>query len=210
MARVLYIQASPRGERSYSIAGAEAFLEAYRQSHPDDEIVTMNLFDKELPAFDGLTLQGKYNIMHGNDHSAAELEAWREVERLIAEFKEADKYVMAVPMWNFNIPYRLKQYFDIIVQPTYTFNYSPEAGYTGLVTGRPMFISLARGGAYPPGSGFEGYDLQTTYLKVILGFIGITEISSVIIEPTLMQGPEVARRQRAAALVRAREMAASF
>jgi FMN-dependent NADH-azoreductase len=65
MCSVLYIQASPRIERSYSIAAANTFIESYRETHPKDEITTINLFRKDLPPFDGLTVQAKYTIMHG-------------------------------------------------------------------------------------------------------------------------------------------------
>ena len=210
MSKVFYIQASPRIERSYSIAAANAFIESYREVRPADEIFTMNLFRKELPPFDGLAVQAKYTIMHGLKHTEEELGAWRAVEALIDEFKSADKYVLAVPMWNFSIPYRLKQYIDILVQPTYTFKVTDEGGYAGLVTGKPVFLACSSGGEYPPGTAAEAFDFQTKYLKLILGFIGLTDVRMLAIGPTLNRGPEVAKEKRAEAMVRAREMAKSF
>jgi FMN-dependent NADH-azoreductase len=210
MGKLLYIQASPRFERSYSIAAANAFIESYRESHPKDEIITMNLFRKDLPPFDGLAVQAKYAIMHGLKHTEEELGAWRAVEALIDEFKTADKYVLAVPMWNFSIPYRLKQYIDILVQPTYTFKVTDEGGYAGLVTGKQVFLACSSGGEYPPGTAAEAFDFQTKYLKLILGFIGLTDVRILAIGPTLNRGPEVAKEKRAEAIARAREMAKSF
>src|SRR4030042_4828540 len=195
MSKVFYIQASPRIERSYSIAVADAFVSAYKQANPKHEVMTINLFKKDLPSFDGLTVQAKYTILHGQKHSPEELAAWKKVEDVIAEFKSADKYVMAVPMWNFGIPYRLKQYLDIIVQPTYPFSFSPKEGYKGLVLGKPIFISYSRGGAYEKGSAAEAFDLQTKYLQLILGFIGFTDIRALVVEPTLA-GPDVAKKKR--------------
>jgi FMN-dependent NADH-azoreductase len=136
--------------------------------------------------------------------------AWRAVEALIDEFKSADKYVMAIPMWNFSIPYRLKQYIDILVQPTYTFKVTDEGGYAGLVTGKPVFLACSSGGEYPPGTAAEAFDFQTKYLKLILGFIGLTDVRILAIGPTLNRGPEVAKEKRAEAIARAREMAQSF
>jgi len=210
MGKLFYIQASPRIERSYSIAAANAFIESYRESHPKDEIITMNLFRKDLPPFDGLAVQAKYTIMHGLKHTEEELGAWRAVEALIDEFKSADKYVMAIPMWNFSIPYRLKQYIDILVQPTYTFRTTDEGGYAGLVTGKPVFLACSSGGEYTPGTAAEAFDFQTKYLKLILGFIGLTDVRILAIGPTLNRGPEVAKEKRAEAISRAREMAKSF
>jgi FMN-dependent NADH-azoreductase len=210
MAKVLYIQASPRGERSFSTATADAFIASYKEANPKDEIVTMNLFSKELPSFDGNTLEAKYNIMHGQEHSKQDRAAWRAVEVLIEEFKAADKYVLSVPMWNFNIPYRLKHYIDIIVQPTYTFSVSEQGAYRGLVTGKPIFVACSRGGAYSPGTGGEALDHQTTYLKTILGFIGFSEPKILVVEPTLAGGPAAADKAGKDGIAKAREMAKSF
>jgi FMN-dependent NADH-azoreductase len=210
MAKVLYIQASPRGDRSYSTAAAEAFLASYREANPKDEIITMNLFTKHLPSFDGNALRAKYNIMHGEEHSEQDREAWRAVEAIIEEFKAADKYVLSIPMWNFGIPYRLKQYIDILVQPTYTFRITDEGAYEGLVTGKPMFIACSRGGAYSPGTGAEAFDHQVPYLCTVLGMIGFTEPNILLVEPTLAAGPETAKKAREDALSQARQMAKTF
>jgi FMN-dependent NADH-azoreductase len=126
MSKLLYIQTSPRIQRSHSIAVADAFIEAYKQKNPDGEIITLNVFDDSLPAFDGLAVQAKYTILHGKPHSKVELDVWKEVERVIEQFTSADKYLLAVPMWNFSIPYRLKQYIDLLIQPGYTFTFSEE------------------------------------------------------------------------------------
>lgn len=210
MSKVLYIQASPRGKRSKSLAVADAFIEAYAKSNPDDQIAALNLFESDIPSFDGLTVQAKYTILHGKEHSAEELQAWRSVEKVIETFKSADKYVMAVPMWNFGIPYRLKQYIDILVQPGYTFSFDPQAGYTGLVTAKPLFVAYARGGEYPPGTDAEAFDLQKRYIELIFGFMGFSQIESVVVEPTLQGGPEVAQSKLTAAVELAELAAAAF
>jgi FMN-dependent NADH-azoreductase len=207
MSKLMYIQASPRGERSYSVRLCRAFLETYTNTHPDDKIETVDLFTYDLPTFDGLAVQAKYTILHNQDHSAEELSAWKAVEKVIAEFKSADKYLLAVPMWNFGIPYRLKQYFDVIVQPGYTFSFSPEEGYRGLVTNKPVCIACSRGGEYPYDSPM---DFQKKYLEAILGFIGFTNIQSVIVEPTLAGGLETAQKKLIEAMNRAKTIAEAF
>ena len=209
MAKLLYIQASPRGGRSRSVQVADAFLAAYRQSHPGDEIATIDLFRKDLPAFDGAILEAKYAIMHGKDHTPQQAQAWKAVEAIIAEFTSADKYLLAVPMWNFGIPYRLKQYLDILIQPGYTFSYSPEEGYQGLVKGRPCMIAFARGGDYEKADP-NAIDFQKRYLELILGFIGITDVRSIIVQPTLESGPGIAGQKPAAAVAEATRLAGTF
>jgi len=210
MKNILYIKSSPMGQLSYSEAVANAFVEAYKQSHPNDKIKTINLFEKELPQFDFKAASAKYKIMHNKEHSAEDKKIWAEIVAIIEEFKSADKYVMAVPMWNFSIPYRLKQYIDIIVQPGLTFTVNKEGGYEGLVKNRPVFIAYARGGEYKAGTGAEAFDLQKKYLELILGFIGFSDIRSLVVEPTLAGGSDTAKQRRDEASEKAREMAKEF
>lgn len=190
MSKLLYIQASPRKERSYSRSVADAYASAYQEKYPQDTVDTIDLFTECLPSFDGLAIQAKYKIMHGENHSPEELKAWQIVERVIERFKSADKYLLAVPMWNFGIPYRLKQYLDLIIQPGLTFSFSPESGYSGLVKGKPFTVVYARGGEYPTDSPM---DFQKKYIDLVLGFIGFTDIKSIIVEPTLAGGPDTAK-----------------
>jgi FMN-dependent NADH-azoreductase len=210
MSKVLYIKASPMKERSNSIAAADAFIEAYKKSHPADQVKTIDLFTAKLPEFDFLAASGKYKIMHGKPHSPEEKQAWDKVVAVINEFKDADKYVLAVPMWNFSIPYRLKQYFDIIAQPGLTFTVDSSGNYKGLVTGKTVFVVYASGGDYPVGTPGEAFDLQKKYIQLILGFMGLTDIRSVVVAPTLMGGPEVAEQKLNAAIEKAKQMASEF
>ena len=210
MSKLLYIQTSPRGERSKSNTVADAFVKAYRQANPKDSIETLNVFTANLPSFDGLTLQAKYTILHGKTHSSEEAAAWKAVEKIIEQFKSADKYVLSVPMWNFSIPYRLKQYIDILVQPGYTFSFDQEKGYQGLVKDKPFLVVYARGGEYAKGTESAAFDLQSKYVELILGFIGFTDIRSIVVEPTLQGGPDTAQQKVDAAVKKAEQLALSF
>ena len=129
---------------------------------------------------------------------------------MIEQFISANKYVLAVPMWNFSIPYRLKQYIDLLVQPGYTFSYSEDIGYQGLVVGKPMLVVYARGGEYPAESEAEAFDLQTKYIELIFGFMGFENICSVVVEPTLQGGPDVAAVRHQEAIDGVKEMATDF
>ena len=209
MSELLYIKASPMGDLSFSIAAADTFVGAYRKANPQDTVRTLDIFKEPLPAFDFAAASAKYKIMHGKDHSQKDKEVWGKVVKVIEQFKSADKYVFAVPMWNFSIPYRLKQYIDIIVQPGYTFN-STAAGYDGLVKNKPVFIAYARGGEYKAGGPAEAFDLQKRYLELILGFMGFTDVRSLVVEPTLAAGPDAAQKPKAQAIEKAKHLAAEF
>jgi FMN-dependent NADH-azoreductase len=185
MPKLLHIEASPRGKRSASITVAEHFIETYRTAHPGDTVETLDLWQAGLPEFDGATVDAKYAIMHGQQFTPEQQQSWDGVTKIAAHFKSADKYLISLPMWNFGIPYKLKQFIDVLVQPGLAFSFSPETGYKGLITGKPVVVVYARGGAYGPGSGMEAYDAQSTYMKQVLGFIGFTDIKEIFVEPTL-------------------------
>src|ERR1700722_11923577 len=191
MSKLLYIESSPRKSRSRSIEVAKVFLAELQKSHPSIEIDKLDLWATDLPPFDGHTVEAKYAVMHGQPHTPDQAKAWNRVEAVIERFKSADGYLFSLPMWNFGIPYVLKHLIDVIVQPGLTFSFSPAEGYKGLVTNKKGVVVYARGGAYGPGTGAEGYDLQTKTLGGILGFIGITDVTNIIVEPTLAAPADV-------------------
>ena len=208
MAKLLYIESSPRKTRSKSVRVANAFLDAYRSAHPTDEIAILDLWDRSIPEFDGSTIDAKYQVLHGAEFDAEQQQAWQAVVDVCDEFKSADKYLISLPMWNFGIPYKLKHYFDVIAQPGQTFSFDPETGYSGLVTGKPVTVVYARGGAYGNDQA-KAMDFQKSYVEMLLGFIGFTEIASVVVEPTLAAADKVAAIE-ADAIAAASRIATTF
>lgn len=207
MAKLLYIESSPRKARSKSIAVAQAFLDAYKAANPDDEIETFDLWQTKLPEFDGDTIDAKYQVLHGQDFDVNQKQAWQTVVELCDHFKSADKYLISLPMWNFGVPYKLKHYIDLIAQPGQTFAFDPATGYSGLVTGKPAAVIYARGGAY--GGEASGMDHQKPYVEQMLGFFGFTDIQAVVIEPTLA-APDDVDATVASAAEQAKTLAASI
>jgi FMN-dependent NADH-azoreductase len=205
MKTLLYIKASPRNERSHSHTTAQAFLMAYQQKNPQDKIITIDLFKQSLPEFDNFAAESKYAIMHGKEKTAEQVKKWSQVEKVIEQFKSADKYLISAPMWNFSIPYKLKHYIDIIVQPSYTFTVT-NGGYKGLAGGKPICLILARGASYENDSPIA---FQKRYLEFILGFIGFMDIKTVICQPMLAD-EETVKNAQEAAINNAKSMAAAF
>jgi FMN-dependent NADH-azoreductase len=208
MATLLYIEASPRKQRSHSINVTSAFLAAYRTANPNDTVDTLDLWNETLPAFDGDMINAKYAVMHGEQPSAQEDEAWAQIGTICKRFTDADKYLFSVPMWNFGIPYVLKHYIDVITQPGYSWSFDPASGYTGLVTGKVAAI-YASGGAYHDGSGAEAFDQQKPYFEGWLGFVGLTDVSRVTVAP-MLGAPEDVTASVNSALDEAKKLGASF
>ncbi len=209
MEKVLHIVASPRDE-SYSTRLAEAFFESYRHLRPNDVVETLDVFRDDIPSFSAPAAKAKYTVMVGKTPRDSDEAAWQPVLQSIDHFKSFDKYVLSCPMWNFGIPYRLKQYIDVIVQPSLTVAFSPATGYSGLVTGRPLLLLLARGGVYPSGNPLETFDFQETYLRSIFGFIGFTDIRTVVIQGVLQKKPEQVEADMQHAIKLAQDAAGEF
>lgn len=188
MKKILHIQSSPRSERSASIQIAETFLDEYRNENPDHIIETIDIWEEKLPEFNSETIASRYAILNDQAPSASQIQQWRRVEHIANHFKSADKYVFSLPMWNFGLPYKLKYYIDIIVQPGLAIAFERDKGFTGLITGKPAMLIFASGGSYQAGSGFERFDFQSTYLKHLLKLVGFQDISEISVEPT--NGPD--------------------
>lgn len=207
MRTIMYIKGSPRDERSHSRQVARAFLSALKERDPEVAVKERNVFTMDLPPFDGLTIKGKYNIMHGSDFTEAEQQAWAAVEAIIEDFKSADAYVFAVPMWNFAPPYRLKQFIDVVTQPGYTFGMN-DSGYFGMLEGRKAFVAYASGGQFPDdGNPLENWNFQSSYIRTWLSFIGIGEVYEVATRGMLMDGGAQRKEQ---AIAQAERVALEF
>jgi FMN-dependent NADH-azoreductase len=173
MTKILHIEASPRGARSGSSQLATWFLEACRQTRPDAEIETLNVFDADLPRFAADAAQAKFAPIFREELTESQIEIWRAVKARIAEFDACDKLVLSCPMWNYSIPYELKHYLDVIVQPILTFGYDFERMmHVGLLRNRPVQLLLTRSST-PPG---DYGDFQLPYLRYVLGSIGLRDI----------------------------------
>ena len=183
--KINYIECSPRGERSHSTKIAQAYLEQAKKNIPDLELNHINPWSLNLPEFDGDMLNAKYSVIRGTDPSADEVSAWSNVKNIFDEFNNADHYLFSVPMWNFNIPYKLKHYIDIITQPGMSWSYSPEDGYKGLMTDKTATVIYATGDGYGEGTGFESFDMQKPYVNLWLTFLGFKKIERVVVDRTL-------------------------
>ena len=211
MAQLLYIEASPRKKRSASIEVSRAFLETYQTAHPDDQIETVDLWASDLPSFDGEALAAKYAGLSGESLTPEQAKTWNSIRRLAAPFLAADKLLFAIPLWNFGIPYRLKQLIDLISQKDILFSFD-SSGFQGLLKARKALVVYARGLDYlskTTSTPAAAYDFQKPYMEMWLRFVGVTEISSIVVEKTLF-GAAVDGESRTQAKREAVALAAEF
>ena len=155
----------------------------------DKNVVIRDLAANQLPHFDATAA----TALRGQPTSAEENALLALSDELVAEIKKADTLIINAPMYNFHIPTQLKSYFDFIARPRVTFQYS-EKGPEGLLKGKKAVVLVAFGGFHQN----QPTDLVTSYMKAILGFVGITDVQFVYMEG-IGFGPEAVEKAQAQA-----------
>lgn len=187
MTTLLYVKASPRGAESESGQVADAYLVTLREANPALRVDVLDVWKADIPAFDGDKVAAKMNVLTGHTQGGGQKTAWDQVVEVASRFAAADRYLFAVPMWNLGVPYRLKQYIDVIHQPGLLWGLDPQKGYQGLLDNKHATLALTAG-AFGPGlpSPAFGVDYQSTYLREWLNQAGITQIDEIRFQPTML------------------------
>ena len=188
MKRLLHINASPRGARSRSGTISAQILAGLSAANPALVIETLDLFEADLPPFDAQAIEGRYGLLMGAPVPPEQAAAWDRLRSVAEHFLSFDGWLMAVPMWNFGLPYRLKHYIDLITHPGMTFRNDALGNVEGLAAGRTAIIVAASAMPFGTMPEIDGLDFQLSYLKAWLGFIGVTDIHAVRVAGTF--GPE--------------------
>lgn len=207
MSNLIYIEASPLKSRSNTTSVAEAFLRAYQDRHPADDISRIDLWRANLPAFDAETIDAKFAVLRKNQFTPEQWERWEAVRSISRRFNAADKYVFSVPMWNFGVPYPLKHFIDVVTLPGENWIWSREKGYEPLLSGKKALMIYSSANDYVR-AGDES-DFQKPHLRRWLEFIGVQDVREIVIAPTLAD-PAVVTRKRSAAIEEAQRVAQTF
>jgi FMN-dependent NADH-azoreductase len=167
----------------------------------------LDLWDADLPEFDGDKAAAKMTFFGVGEMDLAGQTAWDQITEITKRFTDADVYVLSVPMWNGGIPYKLKQYIDIITQPGLLFGFDPDAGYSGLLENKVARVFYTAGVFGPGAPAKYGADYHSTYLSWWLDFVGVEEIKDVRFQPSLLTGDPAG--DQAVAVQRSTELATS-
>jgi FMN-dependent NADH-azoreductase len=179
---VLHIQSSPRGAKSNSIALTNAFLSASRKVLPLINEDILNIWRENLPEFDATSIGAKYKAIKHEPMSEAESHTWKRIQELIGRFQRANRIVLGLPMWNFSIPYKLKQLIDLTAQRNYLFTYDGKE-YGPCLDIPKALVVYTRGSAYLADSPIPpSFDHQAPYIDFWLRMIGVREVRSVVVD----------------------------
>lgn len=183
MKKILHIVSTPRGNLSRTLRISLKLIERIRQRFGEVQVDTLDLFSEKLPEMNITRVGGKYMLMSGQELTDEAMQSWEAIKAHINRFLASDIIIISTPMWNFSIPYVLKHYIDLIVQPGFMFKYTAE-GPVGLAGGnKDLFIVSTRGGDYGKGSGAESFDKLEPYLQQVFSFIGFKDIKFISAQP---------------------------
>ena len=149
--KLLEIQSSPRGESSDSIALTRSFVEACKSSNASIVVDTLNVWNESLPEFDYEAIGAKYKAVRHETMTEAESNVWERIQSLIQRFQNADRIVLGIPMWNFGLPYKLKQLIDLVAQRNYLFAYDGKQ-YGPLLNMEKAIVVYTRGSRFVEGT----------------------------------------------------------
>ena len=194
MTKVLIIDSAATGEASVSRKLTGEFASQLRSIEPNAEIVRRDIGRAPVPHLTEETV----GAIRGAPAEGETAEAALALSNtLVAELKQADVIVIGAPMYNFGMPSTLKAWFDHVLRARVTFQYG-ENGPEGLVTGKKAIVVETRAGFYSDGPA-AAMDSQEPHIRTLLGFMGITDVTSVRAEK-LAFGEEAASQAIAEAV----------
>lgn len=174
MRTLLHLDSSPRAARSHSRRLTAEFVRIWQTAHPGGTVVRRDVGQAPVPPISEDWIAAAFT--DPSNHTPAQRVAIAVSDELVDELLTADDIVIGAPMHNFSITTPLKAWIDQVVRIGRTV----AASYTGLVTGKRTTVIATRGGAgLGPGEPMAAADAQVPYLRQILGFLGITDVSVV-------------------------------
>ncbi|MBS4189698.1 FMN-dependent NADH-azoreductase [Bacillus sp. FJAT-49705] len=181
MTTVLFVKANNRpADQAVSVQLYDAFLASYKESHPNDTVVELDLYNEELPYVGVDMINGTFKAGRGLDLTEKEAKAVAVADKYLDQFLVADKVVFGFPLWNLTIPAVLHTYIDYLNRAGKTFKYTPE-GPVGLIGNKKIALLNASGGVYSKGPAAE-VEMAVKYVASMMGFFGVKDLEKVVIE----------------------------
>ncbi|MCL4410398.1 MAG: NAD(P)H-dependent oxidoreductase [Firmicutes bacterium] len=172
---ILHLQTGLFGEQSVSRQLGDKIVARLQQENSDATVINRDLITTPIQHLDAeILLAGGTEVDAQTEKQQVELAL---TETLLEELFAADVVVIGAPMYNFSIPSQLKAWLDRVAQAGRTFRYT-EAGPEGLVKGKKVYLASARGGIYSEGAA-AAMEYQESYLKTVLGFLGMTDVTII-------------------------------
>jgi FMN-dependent NADH-azoreductase len=166
----LFIYSSLQGANSTSSAILKRHTSRVSGSVIERDLATMQLSHlsaEEMAAWNTPT----------QDRTSQQAQLAALSDTFIQDLRDADQIFIGLPMYNFGIPSVFKAWIDRVARAGETFRYTSE-GPEGLLKGKKVTVVTTRGGEYRD----TAMDVQSQYIKLVLGFIGLDDIDIIYAE----------------------------
>ena len=189
MSGLLLVSYTPKGSLSRTRRLLDAWLAMRRAGDPALTVNAIDLVHTQLPLVDGPVALAKGSVAAGSHLTPTQQRAWQAITPWATEFLAADEVVLATPMWNFSLPYPVKHYLDVVVQPGLLFHYTAQ-GPHGRCGGKPLTLVTTRGSDY---ADLPQANFQTGYLRWLCEFIDC-RYGEVVAEGLDARGPQAGEK----------------
>lgn len=181
MSKVLFVKVNDRpADQSMSVKMYDAFLASYKESHPNDEIIELDLFKENLPYYGNEAITAMFKKGRGMELTAEEENISALVEKYLNQFLSVDKAVFAFPLWNATVPAPLVTYISYLAQAGKMFKYTAE-GPVGYAGDKKVMLLSSRGSDYSTEQ-MAPYEMAVNYVKSAISLWGIHNPEVVVIE----------------------------
>jgi FMN-dependent NADH-azoreductase len=198
MNKTLIINAHPKIDdtSSVSLQVFNHFLKSYKELIPDSGVIEqINLYSDVVPMIDKTVLSAWEKQRQEQELTSLEQKVTERMAEILQQFKRANTYVIVLPLHNFNIPSKLKDYMDNIMIARETFKYT-ENGSVGLLKdGRRMLVIQASGAIYTNNDWYTEVDYSHKYLKSMFNFLGIEDYQIIRAQGVALQEPNEVLQQ---------------
>src|SRR5882757_10054722 len=192
MKKILHIISSPRDAESDSTKLGTHIVEKLLKRYPGTTVEVNNVADKDYSHLTAVHLAGYF--LPTESKTQEHLDVLRPSDAAVQELIDADIIIISLPMYNFNVPSALKAWIDHIVRRGMTFSYEtgkPE----GLLKNKKVYLAIASSGVYSDGP-MKPFDFSEPYLRFILAFIGLNDITTFRVEGTAIPGVKETAMQK--------------
>lgn len=204
--RVIHVIGSPRGARSRSRAVAAHFLDYLTGA----EVTELDLWSTALPDLDGAILESRYRLINGQPVEPGFEAQWAELRARVDHLLSFDLWLFSTPMWNLGVPYRLKHYLDLVIQPTMAFTNDSSGGIDAHGTGKIAVLIGASALDIRAETPLAALDFQLAHVAQCLHvYFGLSEVHEIRAAPTFGD-EQIVEQAMSAARIHAQALAISL
>ncbi len=188
MRKLLYLIANSKAEELSSCRTvSRSLVNAIVGRDPSIVVEELNLYTNHIPQLKGCYFQSRSAIVNSECRSKLSSEEQNEVaviEQLCDQFKAADIYILAAPMWSLSFPAPVKEYLDCIIQSGKTIAFEKDMPHGLLSDKRRIFIYVQSSGANVPWILKNALNKGLNYVRDMMEFLGIDTFKELLVDGT--------------------------